>query len=312
MNDLFIEAEAKPEPETMPAKIERPRYEAGWYRDLSNDDYHGSAGTSSSRIKTLIDKTPAHFKHGLETQDNATTAAMELGTAFHTLTLEPDEFENSVFVLPELNLQTKADKEIKAKILDEHAGKAIITKEQLAKAKAMADAVRSHPIASVLLDDIIAESSVYWWYRNGDTSDDTHYKEMLKVRPDALGPTHGVIIDLKSSIDPTYSGFQKAIQNHYYHVSAAMYLEGVNQCQELLKATRCIAYTKFIWIVCESTEPYTVAVYEASPEYIAIGRELYRRALYKLQKARDNNFQAFPDDIRIIEPPTWAKRFPIV
>ena len=39
----------------------RPFIEAGWYRDLSNEAYHGSFGYSSSGLKILIEHTPAHL-----------------------------------------------------------------------------------------------------------------------------------------------------------------------------------------------------------------------------------------------------------
>lgn len=289
----------------------RPFYDPGFYRNLTNKQYHGSMGTSSSRLKTLLDKTARHYEYGLTVSEDP-TAATELGSAFHTLTLEPENFDNAIVVLPELNLRKPDHRAEKLRIIQENPEKAIITLDQLAKAKRMADAARSDPLASVLLSDIVAESSVYWWYKSTDPDDDTHYREMVKVRPDALNPAHRFVIDLKSTNDPTYSSFQRTILNYYYHMSAAMYLEGVNQCQQLLDETRCSRYMRFIWIVVESDEPHTVAVYEASPKWMEIGKFLFRQAMWRLFKGRAENWPAFPDEIMLIEPPTWAERFHII
>lgn len=299
-------------PENAPGfRRERPFIEPGWYRDLSNEDYHGSFGTSSSQLKTLIEKTPAHLKHGMA-HPTGPSDAMMIGTAVHTLVLEPDQFDNEVAVSPVLNLRTNAGRAARDEFEAANAGKAIITEAQFDQARAMAASVLSHPMASILLQDKVAESSVYWWYRSMDPDDDSRYKEMLKVRPDAICRDHSVIIDLKSAIDGSFTGFSKSINNFYYHVSAAMYLEGVNQCRPLLEAMGRIAYTKFLFIVVENREPYLTSVYELSQEYLDIGKALYRRTLRTLREARENDWPGYTDDIRVIEPPSWASRFHVV
>jgi hypothetical protein len=64
----------------------------GIYRGLSNAEYHGGAGISKSGLD-LIHRTPAHY-HAVVTaaNDNAPTPAQMIGTAFHCMILEPQEF----------------------------------------------------------------------------------------------------------------------------------------------------------------------------------------------------------------------------
>lgn len=290
---------------------ERPFIEPGWYRDLSNEEYHGSYGTSSSQLKTLTEKTPAHLAHGMATPTGPSDAMM-LGTAVHTLVLEPGKFENDIAVAPVLNLRTKAGREARDTFELENAGKTVITEAQFDQARAMADSVLAHPMAAVLLQDCVVESSIYWWYRSMDPDDDSRYKEMLKVRPDAICRAHPVVIDLKSAIDGSFTGFSKSINNFYYHLSAAMYLEGVNQCKPLLEAMGHFAYPKFVHIVVENREPYLTSVYELSEQYLEIGKVLYRRNLQVLRHARENDWPGYPEEIRVIEPPGWANRFHVV
>jgi len=291
------------------AVVERPRIAPGWYRDISNHDYHKSEGVSSTYLKKLLEKTPAHLLHAppFEPSD-----AMHVGTAVHTLVLEPDTAEKSIAIVPNLNLRTKSGREEMAAFEAASAGKTVLTPEQHDKAVAMARSVSEHPTASLLLEDVIAESSIYWWYRSRDEFDDAEYKVMCKVRPDAIGRGHNIVIDLKSCIDASYSGFIRAVQKFYYHVSAAMYLEGVNQCKPLLGEVGHLAYTKFVFICVENTPPYLVAVYELSPAYLDLGKHLFRRCLRKHHDAKAENYPGFPEDVRVLEPPAWAQRAHIV
>lgn len=65
---------------------------AGVYSGISNADYHGGPGISKSGLD-LIHRSPMHYKAVLDsTNDNQPTPAQALGTAAHSLILEPAEF----------------------------------------------------------------------------------------------------------------------------------------------------------------------------------------------------------------------------
>lgn len=285
---------------------QRPQFEPGWYLDLSNDDYHGSMGTSSSTLKKFLEKTPAHVAYDRR-HPKESTANMALGTAVHSLVLEPEKWEADIAVMPSLNLRTNAGRAERDAFFADNKGKTIVTPDQLEQAKAMAKNVLAHPTASALLDNAVCESSIYWWYRSMDVDDETHYKEMVKVRPDAISQSHSVVMDLKTCDDATYSGFIRSVQKFGYHVSAAMYLEGINQCKALLQELGHFAYTKFLFICVENKAPYLVSIYELSPEYLEIGKFMYRYAMQKLYQARQEDWPGFPEEVRIIEPPTYAR-----
>ena len=295
---------------------QRPFIEPGYYYDLSNEDYHGSFGFSSSQVKTLVEKTPAHLKHSF-TAERETTVAKSVGQALHTLVLEPHKFEAEFIVPPEINRRTKAGREewadFEKQAKDKH--QTLITQKQLDEARQMAKLqtcidgeMVPHPIAHLLLKDVIPESSVYWWYNAMDPDDDGDYRLMCKVRPDALSRLHPVVIDIKTTKDASFSGFSKDILNYKYHLSAAMYLEGVNQCKPLLQDIGFFAYTKFVFICVENFEPYLTAVYEMSPEYLDLGKQLYRLSIRKLQQGMREDWPGYPDEIRLIDPPPWGNR----
>lgn len=293
------------QPIAHPEPAARPSMKPGWYRDLPNAAYHASAGVSSSQLKKLLDRTPAHLRHGPALEQ---TESMRLGTAVHTLVLEPQKFEREIVVLPELNLRKKADRQERDALLESSDGRTLVSAAQFERAQAMAFAVHDHPTASALIEDVIAESSIYWHA----TDDETGARQLQKVRPDAICRGHNVLLDIKTCADASYTGFVRTVEKYAYHLSAAMYLEGVNQCKPLLAEAGHFAYDKFVFICVENTEPYLVAVYELSPKYLAIGKHLYRRAAKKYGEARLNDFPGYPDDVRILEPPAWAQRAFIV
>mgnify|MGYP003637305327 FL=1 len=282
-------------------------FEAGWFKDIPNEVYHRSNGTSSSQIKKMIEKTGAHLQHDRK-HPKPPTPAMALGTAVHSLVLEPDMFDTDIVVAPDFNKRTKDGRADFELFQEENKNRTIISPEQNLKAKAMAARVHEHPIASILVQDLIVESSVFQWYKSYDPDDQTEYKTMLKVRPDGISKNMPILIDLKSTADGSYSGFIKSIQNFYYHLSAAMYLELCNQCQPLLDEVKHFAFTKFVFVCVENFAPYEVSVYEMSQEYREIGALLFRQGIYNLHKSKLNNWDGYPEEVRVIEPPSWATR----
>ena len=290
---------------------ERPFIGPGWYKGLSNEEYHGSFGYSSSGLKTLVDQTPAHLHYGL-TQPNEPTANMQLGTALHTLVLEPEKFDDEFAVSEKFDGRTKAGKAAKELFNVQNAGKVVLSEDQVDKAKAMAAAVLAHPIARLMVTDCITESSIFWWYKTMEADDNTEFKTMLKVRPDAISRAYPVVVDLKSSADGSFTGFAKSIINFGYHISAAMYLEGVNQCEELLKELGRMAFNKFVFVVVENFEPHLVSVYELSINDLDLGKAMYRSTLRKLKDGQENDWPGYPEEIRVIELPAWANRAHVV
>lgn len=299
--------------EKLPEQEEKQRWNpsAGWYRDVSNSDYHTGWGISSTTVKKYMDRPQEAIDYERQ-NPKPPSEAMEVGSAVHTLVLEPDKAEEEIAVMPSLNLRTKEGRAEKEAFLLANRGKIILRPDQASSALRMAERIKAHPFASALLQDGVNESSVYWWYKSMDPDDQEEYKLFLKVRPDALSPAHGAIIDIKTTRDASFTGFGKAIGSFGYHLSAAMYSEGVNQCQELLQETGCFAYNHFIFIAVESEPPHSVAVYELPVEAMQAGRGLYRQALYRLNKFKKSDWKGYPQEIREIELPLWATRGHVV
>lgn len=64
----------------------------GIYDNITNAEYHGGEGISNSGL-SLIRRSPLHYRaKQLSANDNESTPAQAIGTAFHALLLEPELF----------------------------------------------------------------------------------------------------------------------------------------------------------------------------------------------------------------------------
>ena len=295
-------------------------FKPGWHKDISDEDYHSSNGVSSSTLKKWLTMAPNEVLHS-QMNPKKETDSLTLGKLVHAFVLEPEKAEDCFVVLPEINKRTKQGRADFESFVTENEGKIICKREDLEKAKRMAQSVFDHPDARLLLDGTINESSVYWWYKKRDDADDRDYKQICKVRPDAISTNYPMLIDLKTSDDASYESFQHSVNKYYYHLSAAMYLNGVNQCHDIRKECNPEFYKYFAFIVVSKTPAfdtvtksvvYNTAVYSLDQKSIDMGNQLYRHAMMRLHDAKHNNYPGLPSGIRDLELPPWGNKIPIV
>lgn len=292
--------------------MERELFDPGWHRDIEDERYHKSGGISSTSLKYLLQRAPNYFLYKQQNKSEP-TAAMRLGSLIHAMVLEPDTVGEKYVEMPDFGDQRRtANKEAKKQWLLLNDEKESFKPEQFDQASKIAKSVLSHPVAASLLDSAIVESSIYWWYK-GDYEDERKYKQMCKVRPDAISVTSpGTLVDLKTTEDASFSSFARSIHKYLYHMSAAMYLEGVNSCDELLSETKAFLFTNFVWIAVEKEPPYNVACYSISKNDLALGRALFRKGIQTLHDAKQDDFPGYPEEIREIELPQFAQNGHIV
>jgi len=287
----------------------RPMYKAGWHQNLSNDEYHGSSGYSSSLLKILTEKTMAHLLYK-QSQPNEYTEATLKGQALHTLTLEPHLFDSEFAVRPE-GLKKPTSAQINAAKpspksqqqmnewsawLDELGDRTEITEEMRTHALAMSKKVREHPKIAGFMDEkmkALVEQSVYYWYNPEDWDQKDDYRIMCKVRPDLVIPGHPIIFDLKSTRDASFTEFMRQAKKLGYHISAAMYLDGLNRCKPFLKHCGVTKFEKFVWICVENTPPFEVAIYEIRKEDLDLGASLYHKAVRRMQEYNVSDWKGY-------------------
>ena len=276
----------------------------GVHEDLPSAEYHRGPGISKSGLD-LIARSPAHYAWS-RAHPSGDTPATALGTAFHALVLEPDLFHDVVVRGLEkepgvkLARRSKADKLAWTQFEAEHAGKIILTRDQLATVENMADAVRAHPVASILLDPDDpgpAEASAYW----RDPATDM----LCRCRPDKVNRAHNVLVDLKSTIEAdvgsaSFNAFARSAAAHRYHVSDAMSIAG----WAAASGERPQAY---IFVAVEKDPPHGVLCFQFDAEARERGRELLARDLdtYAHCVARDE-WPGYPTEIQSLSLPRWA------
>ena len=259
----------------------------GFYR-ISNEEYHAYPALNKSGMVHL-DKSPSHYKWNKDNPEPP-TPAKQTGSALHLAVFEPDEYKKQVAVAPVVDKRTKIGKAAFADFERKAEGKIIISGKDESVIKNMKDAVLRNSTASTLLADGIAELSGFWVHETG---------VMCKCRPDWITGDK-IVVDLKSCLDASYKGFQKAAANFLYHWQAAFYLDG-------LTALTGEEHLVFCFICVEKTAPYGVAVYQLDRASIGAARSQIAPIInqYAICKAKDY-WPGYVDEIQQLALPRWA------
>lgn len=276
----------------------------GIYR-MESAEYHASAGVSKSMLD-WVHVCPALLEWSRKAPiDTEAAAAVDLGTAIHSLLLEPDKFHSlyvADFAPPDGTITTadglkaaldKAGVPYKAALSKSHLaalllahdpnapvsealydqwkagvnGRTVLSPAEWRKLYLMRDSVMAHPTARKLIEMAGAvESSIFW--RDRETA------ELCRARPDKVIDSLGVVVDLKSSADASERGFNQSIGQYRYHVQDSYYSEG---------CTRALWKPKdFLFIVIGSTRDrrrYPCHVRSLPDEQREMGRAAWRMDL---------------------------------
>lgn len=263
----------------------------GIHLDMSNEDYHADTDyLSSSVLKRAL---PERYKAG-GSQD-----ALDFGTLFHTVVLEPDGLADTYTVLDANKIGLKSDGTIaqnptmtaawkKAVAEAESDGKVVISQADWDKAHAMRDAASAHPTASSLLFGAgPVEESAFWIDDNGVAH---------KARFDKRIP--GAIVDLKSTASqPGGDNLAKAVVNYGYDLSVSHYL-AVAAGLELDAAD-------FALVFVGKEFPYRVTVCELDDAFLARGRVLRALAIERHLNPAAPRYEG-ADGYLTLNAPRWA------
>jgi len=179
--------------------------------------YHSSAGISKHGLD-LIRHAPSLYLHRKNNPEEQ-TPAMRWGTLAHTVILEPDKFDDEVFVLPPCDRRTKEGKETYAQAMREAAGRTIITLDEAQQLEGMKDAFYADKACRNAVQNIeYVEASLYWIDQVQDVQ--------CRARMDAIRKD-GVIVDYKTTDNASPAAFLRSVMSFRYHVQAAFYLDSL-------------------------------------------------------------------------------------
>ncbi|RFT10614.1 DNA breaking-rejoining protein [Providencia rettgeri] len=306
-----------------------PYFEPGRYTDISNDDYHSSNGISSTMLKDgRISLMYYERRHISKVIQRERSEALDFGSLFHTLVLEPEKVEDEFSLAPTIpaGAFTNTDS-IKAFIREYNADKpkteqlkltgkkeelaasvkavkpdAVfeddlisawqadesrirITGDQYRLGKAMQQAVFDHPEAGKLVTHPNRAVEVSYFGIDDDTGLEVRVRPDLEIQYDE---NLRVGFDLKSASlgrykqDAITAMIRKEIINRDYHVSAAMYCD-------------IAMLDQFFWIFVNKDENYHwVAIVEASPELLELGRLEYKKTLRDINNSMNTGIWPAP------------------
>lgn len=259
----------------------------GVYTGMPAPDYHAIDALSASGAKHLL-RSPAHYLAQKE-KPMEPTASMRLGTAVHTMILEPEKADIEIARAPKVDKRTKVGKETIELFEREHQGKLILDADVFDKAAAIAEAVAKHPVARDLLKDGQAETSMLWKAYDGLP---------CKARFDYYRGDG--IVDVKTTQDASPEAFARSIASFKYHMQAAHYLQGYRE------VTGWDA-DYFTFVAVESEPPYAIGIYRLDEASLQTGRMLMEKAAMAFRTAADPvQWKGYARDIETISVPSWA------
>ena len=270
--------------------------EAGIY-DLPADVYHrdpvpgGSLSASGSR-KLLPPHCPAAYRYEREHKP-IPTKEFSFGHAAHKLILGVGP---EIVVVEADNWRTSAAQEQRDDAIA--GGQTPLLTRDYEIVKAMAKALREHPVASALFEPGSgkAEQSLFW--RDPETS--IWCRSMLDWLRNP-GPGRLVVPDYKTAVSASPVEFEKALDNYDYYRQAAWYLDAVH-------VLGLADHPAFVFVVQEKTPPYLVSVFEPDSLALEAGRHYNRQARLVFAECQESGrWPGYSDEVELISLPPWAQ-----
>ena len=238
--------------------------------------------------------SPAHYQAALKSKV-IPTPAMEMGTALHCLTLDGEEAFNKSYVKkPEgLSLATKEGKAWKA---------------ELGRKKVLNAGGKDDPWGSVQgMDQSLKRLK---WYSGTDAeyikrNEVSIYWDWMgvrcKARLDSVLVEEGLVLDLKTTDTVEPDPFLKKVISLGYDFQAAYYAKAAE-----------VAFGKpfkFLFVAVERKAPYTVDIFEATPDMVEEATYKCEKALQTYALCEEN--KSWPNRepmIRQLDYPSWYNR----
>lgn len=228
----------------------------GLHDNVPHDEYLRIPAIGSTHLGWLS-VSPLNYRWRLDHPEPA-SSAMDLGTALHMATLEPERFERVYVDEPDPRViapdaasprATKAYKEAIASITA--VGKLVLKAEQMMAVRMMAAGLRTHAVSAAALARAPRREVTAVFERDG---------RRCRARFDALGD--GIIVDVKTTRTlRTFSPY--VITDRAYHLQAAAYRYGARACGVDVKHV--------VLIAVENAPPYDVGCFVMDEELLELG-----------------------------------------
>lgn len=232
--------------------------EYGLFENLPHDEYRKIKALANSSA-LLFANNPSDFIWASKAPvDFAKVMTKDVGTALHAALLEPEKFDDLVYVSSVKGRQTKT---FEQEVID-NPDHIVLTDEEAEKVRIMVGSVMAHPAANHYLSVAggLSECSI--------VTHDHEFNIDLKCRPDRLIADYDICVDVKTTGDISKWRSDKEWINpmfefNYGH-NAAFYLHTLS-----LHYGR--EFNKYVFVVVSTTVQlgrYPVAVFEVTKDQL--------------------------------------------
>lgn len=257
--------------------------------NLTFAEYRAIDALNHSKL-SLMRLCPQKFKFWA-TNERDDTDALRVGRAIHTAVLQPELFNKEFLCLPDIDRRTTKGREEYATICCNNPDKTILKRDEFNRAMEIATEVRSNKHVMNLLDGCHVELTVEW--------QDAATGVKCKARLDGYNEELGVVLDLKTTIDASPTGFPRKLYSYGYNRQAAWYLESLKAHNE--------AASHFVFIAVEKEPPYSLGIYRLSNEAIKLSKSENDALLRKyVECMRTNSWPGYTDGVQDISIPQYG------
>jgi len=250
------------------------KYGEGIFDRVPMSVYHSDCcevpSVSSSDLRTLFEKSPAHYwatspynPERIEDDDETEKAAFVLGRAAHHLFLGEDDFSTEFIARPEqiAGKPWQGNRtECREWLADQaKAGRSVLKPEQIEAVRRMAKSLGAHPMINAgILNGRIEQSMFFRDPQSG---------LILKSRPDAIPTDSGDFADLKTTRFYGYD-LDREVTRRRYDMQAAL-------CKWAAKATLGLEMESFTFVFVGVEPPNSVEILTLNrPDIEAAERDL--------------------------------------
>lgn len=266
--DWIVQQEAEP------TKPERQKFAVGRHEGISNELYHSSEGYSNSFLTAVL-RSPAH---AMARGKWKSTRNMEIGSAFHCNTLEPELFKRDYRIV-ECDARTSS---LYKQACKDHPSAQVLTIGEHETVQGMTSGFRANPKLREIID-LPGKPEVAYFAIDPETG------LMIKCKFDWL-TNCGISLDAKKTQDARRYKFSQSINLYMYHMQDAFY-------RFVYKCATGEDLREFYFGAVEEQRPHASNRWRLGPESRAMGDKLFREALTTLAICLDRNqFPAYDSD----------------
>lgn len=264
----------------------------GLFDGVSDLDYHSDTDwLSSSGIQMLIKPGgPARFRYWLENGNTGHAAHFDEGHAAHAEVLGTGL---EIVAVPHKDWKTKDAQLARDQAYDE--GKVPLLTARVEIVRAMGAVVRSSPVLMELLSEGRPEVSGYVV--------DAATWTKLRCRPDylrELEPGLCRVLDYKTTVDASPTGFGKSATKYGYPIQEATY-------RRVLRSLG-MEVERFIFLAQEKTPPYLWSLHENDSDGLLLAERLVSRGIDIYSECTDlGQWPGYGTDINVMRMSRWAR-----